>query len=93
MVKEAKLNSIISAAGTLVSIVVVLLGTAVGWGTLKTRISALELKTLQLEEKMEKINDSKVDKEDYKDAIQFIRQDSHEIKQDIKEILKRMSKK
>jgi len=90
MAKETDLQSVMTTVGTVVSIVVVLLGTAAGWGMLKSRITALERETTRLDKEVEDLEDHKIGKDDHYYIIQEMKSNYKEIKEDIRAIRERM---
>jgi flagellar capping protein FliD len=90
MAKENDLQSVVSIIGTVVSVIVVLLGTAAGWGMLKSRISSLERTTIRLDKEIEDLEDSKIDKEDHLYIIQEMKSNYKEIKKDLRAIREKM---
>jgi hypothetical protein len=86
MVKESNLQTIIATVGSIVPIIVVLLGTAAGWGTLKSRIGTLEARVSKIEKEVDDIDDEKVSKEDHHYLILEMKNDYKNIKNDLRVI-------
>lgn len=94
---EAKLS--VQQIVSIISVVAILVGGGVGWGVLQARVDALAKENTTLREDMidirEELADVKeesVKKEDFRNIINEIKNDNQIIKNDIKKILKELSR-